>query len=267
MDQTLERIERLARASLLRSMRTLRARWSPAFPTRVRTNVRIVPVDKERDLVNVGLAGEVVFGEVALGEEWLEGAERCGVLVIDGHFLLRYRSSDDDARPVEVDALRILPTAGTPATAIPSAPEFASSPATIDWSGTAPALVWDEENLLKAADTWLRRWPAEMLGRDDLFTPHPDVAALYPERTYSPEEGGGYLPTWLFSLTVEGLELGSETVQQVLWEVGCRDALFREVDGAWIGEFARQRHSFEEAVESAIAELEEAGYHPALASS
>jgi hypothetical protein len=256
--QTLERIEQLARRPLLRSIRDLRARWSPAFPARVRTNVRVVPSDPERDVVNVGLAGEAVFGEVALGDGWLEGAERCGVLVVDGHFLLGYRSFDEEGRPVQVDALRILPTDGVPATYIPSGPEYAISPATIDWSGDVPALVWDEDDLLQAAVVWMRRWPAEVL-RSDVFTLHPEVAHLYPEKTYSAEEGSGYLPTWLFTLAFDGLDGGSDSVQQALWEAGCDDALFREVDGGWVGEFARQRRGFDEAVSSAETAVEEVG--------
>jgi hypothetical protein len=236
--QTLERIEQLARRPLLRSIRDLRARWSPALPARVRTNVRVVPFDPQRDAVNVGLAGEAVFGEVALGEEWLEAAERCGVLVVDGHFLLGYRSFDEEGRPVQVDALRILPTDGVPATYIPSGPEYAISPSTIDWSGDVPALVWDEDDLLQAAVVWMRRWPIEMLGREDLFVPHPVVAHLYRVEPQSLEEsGGGYLPTWLLTLTIEGLGLESDSAQQALWEAGCDDALFREP--RWLGRGVR----------------------------
>lgn len=87
-------------------------------------------------------------GEVRLDKDWLTGAERCD-------------RSVDGERPYGVDALRILPTAWSPAVRAPNGPEFASSPARVEWRNDEPHLDWEQEEL-EAAATWVARSPPEM---------------------------------------------------------------------------------------------------------
>lgn len=75
-----------------------------------------------------------------------------------GHFILIYRRLDEQARPLKVDALRLLPTAWSPGVPPPCWPEYTSSPATIHWNGPTPEVQWDEDDDLEASKTWLSRF-------------------------------------------------------------------------------------------------------------
>jgi hypothetical protein len=133
----------------------------PDDPTDPRFEIRIEAADPGSDAVYAMPGAEAVFGEVRLGEEWLAEAERSGRRFdIDGHFILAYRDFDERGRPIEVDALRLLPTAWSPMIAPPNSPEYASCPATITWSNGDPEIHWDQE-VLEAAATWVARFDAE----------------------------------------------------------------------------------------------------------
>lgn len=73
---------------------------------------------------------------INLGLEWYEAATRTGVTDVDGFFICRYNSFDELGRPVEVRAVRLVPTMGGEDW------EYIPSPATIAWEGDRPSLRW-----------------------------------------------------------------------------------------------------------------------------
>jgi hypothetical protein len=94
---------------------------------------------------------ESIFGTVSLDRAWLKGAERSGLTEIDDHFVLAYRKFDDQDRPIEVDALRLLPTAF----GLGSDLEYTASPATVTWIVGVPFLYWNDQHSAVAAAAWL----------------------------------------------------------------------------------------------------------------
>jgi hypothetical protein len=66
------------------------------------------------------------------------------------------------------------------------------------------------------------------------------------------------MPTFDFSLVIEGADLLSQESLDALFEAGCGDATFGEVDGVQYGDFSRQAASLEEAIAGAITSVERA---------
>lgn len=162
--KTLEHIRKLAGPAVRHSVLYLRRQEFPDYPPKARYDLRIEGVVPGFDPVYALPTSKSIFGEVQLDEAWLAGAERCGVLEIDGHFILAYRSFDKRGRPTRVDAVRLLPTDGCPPNPPPMEPEYASSPATVVWEDGRPHLVWDHDDVLDAAALWVSRFPPAMLG-------------------------------------------------------------------------------------------------------
>lgn len=73
---------------------------------------------------------------INLGEEWYEIAKRTGLLDVDGYFICCYDSFDELGRPVEVRAVRLVPTMGGEDWM------YIPSPATVSWDGDRPSLRW-----------------------------------------------------------------------------------------------------------------------------
>ena len=147
-----------ATSELVHSMLALREEWFPASSVEPEVDVRIELAQPDRDAVDAMPTEEAVFGEVRLGEEWLAGRERTGLVEVDGHFILDYGRPDQHGRALEVHALRLLPTAWSPAVPAPNDPEYASSPATIEWTGETAGLRWVENDPLEAAVRWVARF-------------------------------------------------------------------------------------------------------------
>lgn len=61
------------------------------------------------------------------------------------------------------------------------------------------------------------------------------------------------MPEFTFTLHLQG---DPEGVLDALFKAGCGDALFGSIAGAWYADFMRESTSFEEAVRSAIAQIE-----------
>jgi hypothetical protein len=154
-ERSLGMLRELAGRPLRHSLVVLHGRAFPASSGEPEVDVRIELAGEDSDPVYAMPTERSVFGEVRLGPDWVEGAQRSGTTEVDGHFVLAYRSFDDHERPVEVDALRLLPTAWAPAVVVPNEPEYASSPATIGWTGETPGLRWVEKDPLEAAATWV----------------------------------------------------------------------------------------------------------------
>ena len=66
------------------------------------------------------------------------------------------------------------------------------------------------------------------------------------------------MPTFNFSLIVEGADLQSAEAQDALFEAGCDDATFGVVDGVQYAEFAREAGSYGQALTSALAAIRDA---------
>lgn len=163
-EETLAYIKEVVGDALERSAVHLRANWVPEFPPDPIVDLRIETARPGQDSVYAMPDGEGVYGEARLDGEWLAAAERSGRrFQVGGHFILRYAELDEHDRPVRVDALRLLPTAWSPAVPVPNSPEYASCPATIRWAGKVPHLVWDQEDLIEAAATWVARFPPEVM--------------------------------------------------------------------------------------------------------
>jgi len=64
------------------------------------------------------------------------------------------------------------------------------------------------------------------------------------------------MPSYQFTLTVEGPDLQSDAAMDVLFENGCDDALVGRTDGIQYVDFDREAPSLETAILSAIADLE-----------
>jgi hypothetical protein len=156
------RISERASGPLRDSMITLASRWLPDYPAEPTFAVDIEAIEEGRDPVDAMPTRSPISGVVRLGEEWGRWRERCPTVAVDGHFILTCGPLDERGRPVEVDALRLLPTAWSPAVPPPCEPEYASSPATIRWTGDTPELVFDEEEP-QAAATWVARYPPEVM--------------------------------------------------------------------------------------------------------
>ncbi|MDE0700697.1 MAG: hypothetical protein F4Y27_08245 [Acidimicrobiaceae bacterium] len=64
------------------------------------------------------------------------------------------------------------------------------------------------------------------------------------------------MPEFEFMLVVEGADPQSDEVANALYEAGCSDALIHSCDGIDYLDFAREAESLEEAVLSAVADIE-----------
>lgn len=64
------------------------------------------------------------------------------------------------------------------------------------------------------------------------------------------------MTTHTFTLTVDGPDLQAGGLADEVFEAGCDDALVGRVDGIQIADFDREADTLEEAVLSAVAELE-----------
>lgn len=73
---------------------------------------------------------------LSLGEDWYEVAGRTGVLEVGGYFICRYDTFDDQGRPREVRAVRLVPTCGGEDW------QYIPSPATICWDGEHSMIRW-----------------------------------------------------------------------------------------------------------------------------
>jgi len=62
-----------------------------------------------------------------------------------------------------------------------------------------------------------------------------------------------------FTVQVSGLSVDTDHYENALYEAGCDDALICVVGGAIFLDFDREAHSFEEAVKSAVLNIEKAG--------
>jgi hypothetical protein len=153
-------VREIATRPLRRSLLRLHKSWFPACKKEPEVDVRFDLADPGGDPVYAIPTEEAIFGEVQLGPEWVEGAKRSGLTEVDGHFIIGFRRFDDADRLVEVDALRLLPTAWSPSVPVPNDPEYASSPATIAWSEDGPHLRWLADDPLEASAAWLVRFSA-----------------------------------------------------------------------------------------------------------
>ncbi|MDQ6782028.1 MAG: hypothetical protein M3063_00985 [Actinomycetota bacterium] len=84
---------------------------------------------------------------INLGDDWYDAAVRTGVLHVDGYFICRYDNFDDQGRPREVRAVRLVPTRGG------WDHHYTPSPATVCWEGDQPTLRWhvnDDEEAWRA---------------------------------------------------------------------------------------------------------------------
>jgi len=66
------------------------------------------------------------------------------------------------------------------------------------------------------------------------------------------------MPSYNFTLIVEGADLQTEDAQNALFEAGCDDATFGAVDGVQFAEFDREASSYVEALTSAIVAIQRA---------
>jgi hypothetical protein len=66
------------------------------------------------------------------------------------------------------------------------------------------------------------------------------------------------MPTFDFTLVIEGSDVLSARSLDALFEAGCDDATFGEVDGVQHGDFSRKAASLEEAITGAITAVERA---------
>jgi hypothetical protein len=150
---TMERIRTFASTALEHSAWALRARERADWPNEVPIELEIEARGSARDvrLVDAMPTDESIFGTVTLDRAWLKGAGRSGLTEIDDHFVLAYRKFDDQDRPIEVDALRLLPTAF----GLGSDLEYTASPATVTWIVGVPFLYWNDQDSAVAAAAWL----------------------------------------------------------------------------------------------------------------
>ena len=65
------------------------------------------------------------------------------------------------------------------------------------------------------------------------------------------------MPTHHFALIVDGADLQRQSVVESLFEAGCDDALVGSTDGAQFIDFDREAASFDDAVLSAVADVEQ----------
>ncbi len=66
------------------------------------------------------------------------------------------------------------------------------------------------------------------------------------------------MPTFTFTLIAEGPDLQTDELADTLFEAGCDDALVGQADGIQYLDFDRAAHSLEDAVLSAVADVETA---------
>jgi hypothetical protein len=64
------------------------------------------------------------------------------------------------------------------------------------------------------------------------------------------------MPSYNFTLIIEGADLQTEEAQDALFEAGCDDATFGVVDGVQFAEFDREAGSYGQALISAIATIQ-----------
>lgn len=64
------------------------------------------------------------------------------------------------------------------------------------------------------------------------------------------------MPSYSFTLVVEGADLQNDEAQDALFEAGCDDATFGAVDGVQFAEFDREADSYAQALTSAIATIQ-----------
>ena len=65
--------------------------------------------------------------------------------------------------------------------------------------------------------------------------------------------------TFEFSLTLSGIDEFTVELADRLYEAGCEDATFGTSNGVHLGRFSREAGSLEEAVDSAIRDVQRAG--------
>jgi hypothetical protein len=66
-------------------------------------------------------------------------------------------------------------------------------------------------------------------------------------------------PTWAFTLILDGVPELTDDMTDALYEAGCDDALVGSRDGVIFLDFTRQAVSLQEAVRSAISDVQAAG--------
>lgn len=66
------------------------------------------------------------------------------------------------------------------------------------------------------------------------------------------------MKTWSFSVELEGIDCLHDQVEDSLYEVGCSDALIWSRGGSIILDFDREASSYNEAVSSAMADIDSA---------
>lgn len=152
MEHLLDRITALAWPVFDRSARLLRMRahpdWVEAVPNEVVVELPREPSNP--DFVYAMPTEMSIFGTLVLDEAWLRGAERTGLLEVDGHFLLDYSELAADGKVRRVQALRLLPSAFPGEVEL----EYVPSIAAIEWDGVVPHLFWEEPDEAKAAVAW-----------------------------------------------------------------------------------------------------------------
>ena len=66
------------------------------------------------------------------------------------------------------------------------------------------------------------------------------------------------MPSFNFTLIIEGADLQTDEAQDALFEAGCDDATFGVVDGVQFAEFDRKGGSYGQALSSAVVEIQRA---------
>jgi hypothetical protein len=64
------------------------------------------------------------------------------------------------------------------------------------------------------------------------------------------------MPSYNFTLIIEGADLQTDEAQEALFEAGCDDATFGVIDGVQFAEFDREAGSYGQALTSAIAAIQ-----------
>ena len=65
------------------------------------------------------------------------------------------------------------------------------------------------------------------------------------------------MPVWDFTLIVEGHDVSNQGIHDALYDAGCTDALIGQTNGVQYLDFDRQAPSLEEAVASAVTDIEQ----------
>lgn len=138
MGASLQEILSFAKPTLAACLRRQRRRclppgWRPQARVTIKQEGDDIPTGKL-----IGFPYEASISMyISLREDWYEVARRTGVIEVDGYFLCRYDSFDDQGRPTAVRAVRLVPTMGGEDW------QFIPSPATITWDADQPHLTWN----------------------------------------------------------------------------------------------------------------------------